>query len=184
MAEIQTYPLVTTTGLRGRVYRTSRFLDRSRTNRVVLDDGSEFQVPSASVRPQDDGSFLLHMDAANSAAAPAATEEPAAAADAVQETAPSSGRDIVVDEPLFTEDVHVEHVTVNRILDEPATVRTEGDVTIVPVMEEVVTIQKRLLLREEVRITRRRTEIREPRRVVMGRDRDRIIGADGRDVET
>jgi stress response protein YsnF len=36
-------------------------------------------------------------------------------------------------------------------------IRTEGDVTIFPVVEEVVVVEKRLCLKEEVRITKRVT---------------------------
>ena len=35
--------------------------------------------------------------------------------------------------------------------------RVEGDTTIIPVVEEVLYTEKRLFLREEVRVTRRRT---------------------------
>jgi stress response protein YsnF len=38
----------------------------------------------------------------------------------------------------------------------PAAIRQEGDTTIYPVMEEVVVVEKRLRLVEEVRVTQRR----------------------------
>ena len=57
------------------------------------------------------------------------------------------------------ETVDVERVPVNRLLDGPIEVRQEGDVTIVPVMEEVAVVEKRLMLREEIRITRKRTQV-------------------------
>ena len=47
----------------------------------------------------------------------------------------------------------------------------------------MITVQKRLLLREEVRITRKRTEIREPRRIRMDGEQDRVVGSDGRDID-
>src|SRR5690606_31687528 len=46
-------------------------------------------------------------------------------------------------------------------------IRYEGDTMIVPVLEEVLVMQKRLLLEEEVRITRRRSEHRAPQRVML-----------------
>ena len=88
-----------------------------------------------------------------------------------------------VSDPLFTEDVKVERVTVNRMLDEPVEVRQEGDTTIIPMIEEVVIVQKRLMLREEVRITRRRVEIRESRKVNLNGPEPRTYGADGREIE-
>ena len=36
-------------------------------------------------------------------------------------------------------------------------IRTEGDVIIVPVLEEIMVVEKRLVLKREIRITRRRT---------------------------
>lgn len=57
--------------------------------------------------------------------------------------------------PLVREQVEVERVTVGRVVDEPAPARSEGDVTIVPVYEEVLV--KRWLLREELHIRRVRS---------------------------
>ncbi len=76
-------------------------------------------------------------------------------------------RDEVVDEPLIREEVEVERVPVNKIVDGPVDVRHEGDVMIVPVLEEVLVVEKRLVLKEEVRITRRRVEAHEPRHVTL-----------------
>ncbi|MCX6622492.1 MAG: DUF2382 domain-containing protein [Acidobacteria bacterium] len=161
MSELQHYRVRTSSGRSGKVFRASRFLDQSEFNRVLLDDGSDLTVPSKALRVQDDGSFLM-------------TEAP-------PEPAPPP---IVFDEPLFIEDVQVERVPVNRIIDTPAETRQEGDVTIVPVMEEVVMIERRLLLKEEVRITRHRAEITRPRSVVLDPGESRLLGADGRLIDT
>ena len=56
---------------------------------------------------------------------------------------------------------NIERVPVNRVVDSVAPVRQEGEVTIIPVYEEVVVMQKQLVLKEELRISRkplRRTE--------------------------
>jgi uncharacterized protein (TIGR02271 family) len=58
---------------------------------------------------------------------------------------------------LMQERVEVERVPVDRIVDAAPPVRTEGDVTIVPVLEEILVVEKRLLLKEELRIRRLRT---------------------------
>jgi uncharacterized protein (TIGR02271 family) len=52
--------------------------------------------------------------------------------------------------------VDIERVPVGRDVDEVPPVRQEGDTMIVPVVEEVLVIEKRLSLVEEVRITKRR----------------------------
>jgi stress response protein YsnF len=44
-------------------------------------------------------------------------------------------------------------------------VRTEGDVTIIPVLEETVVVEKRLLLREEVHVRLKTHEEHQPQRV-------------------
>ena len=57
---------------------------------------------------------------------------------------------------LDSDEVEVERVAIDREIDHVPDVRTEGDVTIVPVVEEIVVVEKRLVLKEEIRITRRR----------------------------
>jgi uncharacterized protein (TIGR02271 family) len=57
-----------------------------------------------------------------------------------------------VDELLNHEMVEVEHVPVGRAIDSVPAVRQEGDVTIFPVVEEVLKIERRLVLKEEVHI--------------------------------
>lgn len=54
--------------------------------------------------------------------------------------------------PLTFDQVDVEHVAVNRPLDAPLEPHYEGDVYVIPVMEEVLVIEKRLVLKEEIRI--------------------------------
>ena len=54
--------------------------------------------------------------------------------------------------PVVIDDVRIERVPVDRFIDEPAVPRYEGDVLVVPVMEEVVVVTRRLRLIEEVRI--------------------------------
>jgi hypothetical protein len=197
--ELQAFPVITKSGRKGRVYRASRFLDRG-DSRVHLDDGSEFSVPAGSLRVQPDGSFFLDDDGIGAgpveqapppppdesvAQQAAPVEAPSAAAQAPPAPRRPSGATPVsvdIDEPLFTDDVSVERVPVNRIVDAVPETRQEGDVTIIPVIEEVITVEKRLLLREEVRIRRSRTEVHQPRTVVVS-DRRRVVGADGRDVE-
>jgi uncharacterized protein (TIGR02271 family) len=78
------------------------------------------------------------------------------------ETAKVSVRKIVhedelnVDIPLIHENVDVEIITLNKFVDSPPEVRHEGDTTIIPILKEVV--EKRLVLVEEVRITKRTTQ--------------------------
>src|SRR5215203_5534852 len=72
-------------------------------------------------------------------------------------------RDVPVDQVLVDEHVDIERVTKNEIVsnEDPPSIRHEGDTTIVPVLEEVLVVERRLVLKEEIRITRRRAERRE-----------------------
>ena len=62
----------------------------------------------------------------------------------------------VLDIPVQTESLEVERVPVGRWIVAPADIRQEGDTTVYPVVEEVLVVEKRLRLVEEVRVTRRR----------------------------
>ena len=76
-------------------------------------------------------------------------------------------REETVDEPLLRESVQVERIPINRLVTEAPTSRQEGDTLIVPVLEEVLVVEKRLMLMEEIRITRTQTEVREPQTVTL-----------------
>lgn len=58
---------------------------------------------------------------------------------------------------LFRDAVQVERVPVDREVTAVPIVREEGDTLIFPVVEEVLVIEKRLILKEEVRLTRTRS---------------------------
>ncbi len=66
-------------------------------------------------------------------------------------------REATVDELLTDETVVVERVPIGRYVDAVPAVREEGDCTILPVVEEVAVVVRRLLLREEVWLRRVRT---------------------------
>lgn len=56
---------------------------------------------------------------------------------------------------LESSEVEVERIAVNREVELVPEVRIEGDTTIFPIMEEVLVVQKRLVLKEELHIKRR-----------------------------
>jgi uncharacterized protein (TIGR02271 family) len=64
-------------------------------------------------------------------------------------------REETVEEELLREHVNVERVPVNRVIDEPMPTRYEGETLIIPVVEEVLVVEKRYMLKEEVRVTKR-----------------------------
>src|SRR5690242_16120571 len=63
----------------------------------------------------------------------------------------------LVAQDLAGEHVEVERVPVDREVDAAPEVRQEGDVTIVPIVEEVLVVERRLVLKEEVHIRRVRS---------------------------
>ena len=71
-----------------------------------------------------------------------------------------SEQPVVIDERLMRDEMEIERVPVDRIValeDKPAT-RYEGDTLVVPVFEEVLVVERRLRIKEELRITRIRHE--------------------------
>lgn len=88
-----------------------------------------------------------------------------------------------VDIPHVHEEVRVERVPVDQFVDEAPQVRTEGDVTIIPVLEERYVLEKRLVLVEELHIRRERHETHRPEVVKVLKEEvevDRVpAGGDG-----
>jgi uncharacterized protein (TIGR02271 family) len=64
-------------------------------------------------------------------------------------------REETVTEELLRDDLHIERVPRNVRLNEIPKVRMEGNTTIVPVVEEVLVVEKALVLVEEIHICRR-----------------------------
>jgi uncharacterized protein (TIGR02271 family) len=130
---------------------------------VRFNDGEYVVVAADLLQAQPDGSLLIPHDRAELGfTLPVVAEQLQVGKREVE-----TGRVVVhvtphvrqetVDVPLAEETVEVERVEVNQFVQGPVAVRQEGDATVVPVLEEVLVVEKRLMLREEVRITRRRT---------------------------
>lgn len=85
-----------------------------------------------------------------------------------------------VDIPVADERVRVQRMAVNRVVDRPAPARQEGDTLVVPVYQEIVVVQKKLVLKEEIRITRQQLTTRRRRRVQLRAEEARILRSDGR----
>ena len=58
---------------------------------------------------------------------------------------------------LDGETVEVTRVPIDRMVDRAPEIRTEDDVTIIPVLEEVLVVEKRLVLKEELHVRKRTT---------------------------
>ena len=76
---------------------------------------------------------------------------------------------VTIDERLGRDEVEVRHVAVDRIVaaDEAPANRYEGDTLIVPVLEEVLVVERRVRIKEELHITRIRREEHHQEEVVL-----------------
>ena len=61
----------------------------------------------------------------------------------------------LIQEALKHDDVVVERVEIGRVVQVAPEVRMDGDVLVYPVVEEILFVEKRLVLKEELRISRR-----------------------------
>ncbi|MDQ2711439.1 MAG: YsnF/AvaK domain-containing protein [Acidobacteriota bacterium] len=73
----------------------------------------------------------------------------------------------LIEEILAQEEVSVERKAVGKSIDAMPAVREEGDMIIVPVVEEVLVVERRLMLKEEIYIKRVRGTKRFQERVVL-----------------
>ena len=80
----------------------------------------------------------------------------------------------LVDELLAREKVEVERVAVGKLIEAMPSVREDGETIVIPVVEEVLVVERRLILKEEVRIRRVRKTERHQERVPL-RKQEAII---------
>lgn len=184
MTDRQKTQVVDRDGRVGQLVRASGDTARERVL-VRLDDGGSFLLKSSLLEPQPDGSYRMALSF-DELAAKAALDESEVIIPVVEEvvtvekrevergrfriTKSVSERDVLVDQPLFQEHVEVERVPVNQMVDSPPEIRYEGDTMIVPVLEEIVVVDIRLMVREEIHIKRQREEVHAPQHVTLRRE--------------
>jgi len=176
-------------GLGGRITDTLRADDGTSYVFVEFDNGERARIPSALLQRQADGSLYVPLCLQQLSEAeitpdgllviPVIAEEariskPTVATGRVQVRKIVREREQVIDEPLFREEIHVERVAINREVDTPPEVRREGETVIVPVVEEVLVVEKRLILKEELHITRHQTTAHDPQQVTLRSEEVRV----------
>jgi uncharacterized protein (TIGR02271 family) len=67
-------------------------------------------------------------------------------------------RDQSIEQTLDRQDVEVERIAVGRVVETAPEIRHDGDVMIIPIVEEEVVLVTRLVLREEIRIRKKTTQ--------------------------
>jgi uncharacterized protein (TIGR02271 family) len=189
MASPETLRVTGPGSLRGTVDTTAWPLDSSRAQVLVqLEDGTSVLVPLEALVRQEDGNYHLALDSATFERRHAGRGVSASplVLPMIQEvldvhTSPvETGRvrirkvvherAEIIDPPLMRDEVVIERVPINRVVEGPISLRSEEDALIIPMLEEVLVIEKRLLLKEEVRITKRRVETHMPQRVILRRE--------------
>lgn len=83
--------------------------------------------------------------------------------------------EVALDLPTIHEEANIERVAVNQYVDTPPPpVRHEGDKMIIPVLKEVLVVEKRILVVEELHITKNRTEEHHTEHVELRREEIRV----------
>lgn len=187
MAQANVVAVVGAGGVHGTIDTTLWPLDGSKLEVLVqLDDGGQVLVPFEALNRQNDGSYMVSMSASEleqrramgSLAEGQSLVVPVMVEDLdVQKHKMEAGRvriskvirehEELVDEPLLREEVIIERVPINRFVEAAIPLRSEGDTIIVSLLEEVPVVVKRLMLKEELRITVRRVEAHKPTSVTL-----------------
>ena len=76
-------------------------------------------------------------------------------------------REQLIDELLAHETVEINRTPIGRQVDTMPAIRDEGDTLVIPIVEEVLVIERRLLLKEEVRVRRVRSTERHQESVTL-----------------
>jgi uncharacterized protein (TIGR02271 family) len=153
---------------------------------VQTESGQQFWVPTDLLVQQPDGSYALPLRLAE--LEPAGSEprvhqdEPSVVPVLVEElevqkrvvetgkvriTKVVHERETLVDEPLLRDNVAISRVPMQRVVEGPIPMREEHGTTIISVVEEVLVVEKRWMLREEIHIRTRRTETHQPQPITL-----------------
>jgi uncharacterized protein (TIGR02271 family) len=160
----------------------------SHTTQVVVqtESGQQFLVPTEFLVPQPDGSYALPLRLAElepygsepsvpqneSLVVPVVVEEldvrkRTVETGTVRITKVVRERETLVDEPLLRENVAISRLPMQRVVEGPIPIREDNGTTIISVVEEVLVVEKRWMLREEIHIRTRRTETHQPQPITL-----------------
>lgn len=176
---------------------------------ISLDDGRHFTAPAALLTQQPDGEHYLNLplgeirvrlQTTGSAEVPARTNREEMVLPVVEESVAVGVREVErgrvrvtktvrevedqVETLLQREEVDVERVPVNEYVEAANPPEFGEERSVIPIYEEVVVVEKRLLLREKLVITRRRVEERDVRPVTRRVEEAIVERVDGSDIDT
>src|SRR4051812_37594004 len=157
--------IVEVTGLDGLREPIDAPADTDAQTLLTLDDGTRVRVPTSALERRSERSYFLPLSRSqltqSAESSPAehvvvpVVHEEARFATRQVETGRVRVRKLVreeeepFDEPLAREEVTVERVRVECFVDGPQPTRREGDAVVIPIVEEVLVVEKRLMLKEE-----------------------------------
>ncbi|HEX8708939.1 MAG TPA: YsnF/AvaK domain-containing protein [Pyrinomonadaceae bacterium] len=176
-------------GVRGFIDTSARPLDGTEQQLLVhFNNGQQAIVPTQYLSLMNDGGYFLSLSltelaAQGGAGAQAQPERETVVMPVIAEQLDVQKRKVeaggvrirkivhereeIVDEPLIREEVQVKRVPINRVVESPVPVRHVGNTMIVSLMEEVLVVEKRLMLKEELHITKGEIETYKPQRIVL-----------------
>lgn len=182
-------------GENGEAYKLLQRYQDNGIDTLVLgrDDGAQVTLPRSELIQKDQGRWLL-SDAVRDARGlviPVVEETLEVSRERVETgrvriSKSVESREEVVDEPLAREKIRVEHVPINQVVSgEIPKIREEGDLTVIPILEERIVTRTELVLVEEVRVHRERSEYRDPQRITLRKEVVAVerFGEDGRPIE-
>ncbi len=182
-------------GENGEAYKLLQRYQDNGIDTLVLgrEDGAQVTLPLSELIQKDQGRWLL-SDAVRDARGlviPVVEETLEVSRERVETgrvriSKSVESREEVVDEPLAREKIRVEHVPINQVVSgETPKIREEGDVTVIPILEERIVTRTELVLVEEVRVHRERSEYRDPQRITLRKEVVAVerFGEDGRPMD-
>lgn len=181
-------------GIRGTILSAAPHSSSDAARVVVqLESGQKVLIPGDALVPQPDGGYYLplrltelenadrgsHSTPGEPLVIPVIVEELE-----IQKRVVETGKiritkvvheqEALVDEPSWHDEVTVTRVPVQRVVDGPIPVRHEDDTMIISIMEEVLVVEKRLLLKEELHIRKQRVETHQPQHITLRSEEARI----------
>ncbi len=177
-------------GLLGRI--ETSFLDTTASPSLVelrLENGQQIHIPQYLLTKQADGSLFLPLTCSeveqgycsptaaveNDLVVPVVAEELRVGTRTVETSRVRLHKTLVeheevVDPELLRDNVTVVRVPVGRLWEgETPGTRQEGDTLIIPVFEEVLVVEKRLMLTEEIHVRREQSAYHAPQSVTLRR---------------
>jgi uncharacterized protein (TIGR02271 family) len=69
-----------------------------------------------------------------------------------------NNEEVISDVTLVKDDIEIERVSKNEFISAIPDIHYEGETMVIPVVKEVAVVEKRLMLVEQIRVTKRKTE--------------------------